>query len=67
MVIQLVAKLRDEEWRAATILDNVFQDANVNSSLANVIGEALGPTMSQEFPEGTTFSLTVVVDLPKEN
>ena len=67
MTLQVVARKKDGEWRSATVLDNVFQDAAVDESLPSVVGTALATKLSADFPEGSLITVTVLIEIPTEN
>jgi hypothetical protein len=61
MILTLAAKKQGDNWKAATVLDNKFQDAFVEPTLGTILGESLGMILGQVYADGTTVTVTVEV------
>lgn len=59
--ITVGAKRRDNEWRAAIVVDNELHDVMIEESLPNVLAESLGVVLGQTYAEGSEITVTVVV------
>ncbi len=59
--ITMATKRRGNEWRGALIIDNEFQDAVIGPSLPEMVANAIGPILVQEFPEGQEIAVTIVI------
>lgn len=66
MQITIAAKRRDDEWRGVHIVNDEFEDALINSSVADMIMDTLAPTLVQELPTGTEISMKVTITKPGE-
>jgi hypothetical protein len=65
MLINVAAKLKDGNWRGATIVDNKFLDAAVDSDLSNVLSAAFVALFSAAIAEGSDLSVTIAVTPPE--
>ena len=57
----VAAVRKKDQWRGALIVDNEFKDALIESSVLNLVVDALGPILAAEMPEGTEVSVNLSV------
>lgn len=65
MQINVAAKLKDGNWRGATVVDNRFLDASVDADLSNVLAGAFVALFSAAIAEGSDLNVTISVTSPE--
>jgi hypothetical protein len=64
MNLVVAAKLKNGEWRSATIADGRFVDVVVSPSLTDVVGQGVAGALAASYPEGTEINVTLTVQHP---
>jgi hypothetical protein len=64
MKINVAARLKDGQWRAATVVNNNFEDAAVGADLGDVMTSAFTVLFSQSFSEGDVVAIEINTSEP---
>lgn len=66
MNIQVAARRRSNQWRGAVIVDGEFEDSLLGGSLAEMIADAVAPTLMAAEADSDKVTITINVQPRKQ-